>query len=326
MAESKKVLTLEDIMEAVKNQSENLSKEIKEAREDINTNVDKKIGEMAQTVVKLEKKIGEQDQTIQRQQTEIEELKSSHQESLKNLQIDSKKRNLIIHNLSEGEADPLELKSKIINVFKLETSIELQDWHFDNFFRIGKPDPSKIRPILVAFTSMAIKQDIEKARKSLKSVSISADMPKCILDNRKLLQPELENFRRAGHKVFFKYDKLYVDGKLWERKTESNINETTNPQQSNEKISTETKDPQQATPQQATQTQIKPKRTREEDEEQPPKNKKRSPKTTIIGSNVNHKTTPRGSKSIQKKLMESFFNNPNSNNELNQSMRSTETP
>lgn len=296
--------TLKDLLTAINNQSANLSKEIKDECEKVNKNVDTKMVAITAEVSKLSEKIKEQEDTIKAQQKEIQELKDTFQESMKNQQIESKRNNLIIHSLFEGEKDNAELKAKLINIFKQECNIDLQEWHLGNFFRLGKPIPNKIRPILVAFTGLAIKQQIEGARKELKTITISGDMPKCILEARKQLQPTMDKFRREGRRVFYKYDKLYVDGALWE-------GESSNPT-IHEKTEEKREDKTQ-------------KRGREEEElgpKQLPSAKKVTPKTTIIGINNFRNSTPRGPKSIQKKLAESFAKTTQPTIDLNQSLRS----
>lgn len=274
-------LTLNDLMKAINLQSETLTKQIKHSCDQVNKNVDVKVGAVSAAVSSLERKVQEQEIIIKNQNIEIQKLKTLHEESVQTIQIDSRKKNLIVHNLAEGEIDNIQLRAKIINVFNEEAKIIIQDWHLDHCHRIGKQQQKKSRPVRIAFTSEHKKLEIEKVRKNLKSIKISTDMPRSVLEKRKLLQPTLEKFNNEGRKVFFKEDKLYVDGKQW-----FDSNNDSSKQSPKKMVAKRIRDA--------------------EGSLESPEPKKSAPKTTIIGSNINMNRTPRGSKSIQQKLTESF--------------------
>lgn len=285
-------ITLEKMQELFTAQnisiSNQISKQIDVAVDKVNKNIDVKVGFLTEKVEELEKIVIEQANTIKEQEQQITFLRENQVRTDKDHQIELKKKNLILHNIPENEETQEQLQQKITDTIKRECNVDLAEWHFDHFFRLGKKDENKIRPIMLSLNSLKIKEILLRSKKTLKNIGISEDMPKSVLESRKALRKTMEDLKEAGNRVFFKQDKLFVNGKEWSNSGTTAEEQTT-------------------------------KRRREDGPKISPDPKKSQPSTQIIGSNANHRTTPKGPKSIQKKLTESF-GKPRI--DLNQSMRS----
>lgn len=272
--------TIDEIKNLLENCSKELSTKIHDSADSINKNIDDQIGKITGKIQELEKKVDDQAELIKTQEKEIFNLRSLYLDAEKEHQIDARKRNLILHNIPDDETSSGELKDKLVEIIKQECNIELKEWHFDNYFRLGKKNDNKIRPVLLSLTSLSIKQSLFNKKRDLKNIGMSEDMPKCITEARQLLRPIMENFRKSGSKVYFKQDKLIVDGKEWQ----------------DEKITTS-------------------KRPREEEHPQDPNNKRTAEGTKVIGSSMSTNQTPKGPRSIQQKLYQ-YATSPNLNNTL----------
>lgn len=84
--------------------------------------------------------------------------------------------------------------------------------------RLGKFVNGKNRPIVVNFSytpdKFEIKQRIYQRRETV-SIKTSDQYPKVIQDRRKQLIPEMIKAREQEKEAVLRYDKLYIDGRLF---------------------------------------------------------------------------------------------------------------
>lgn len=293
--------------------SAKVSEKIGEASNKINQNIDEKVGQITGRINELEGKIQEQANKIESQEKEINEIKTSHQEFMKEQQIDARKRNIIIHNVDDKNENEEELRSTITNTIKAECNIDIKEHHFDIAFRMGKFKEGANRPILLALTSLSKKQEIFKTKKDMKNIGISEDMPKCVLDKRKLLRTTFEECKQNGCKVYFKQDKLIVNGQEWQPEHAGKEQEKHGV--NNKKIMSSTS----ASGSKSSDNTGTPKRNRETENTNDSPNPKKSIKDPIIvGINQNQYSSPRGPKSIQQKL--TSYASSSSSSPLNRSI------
>lgn len=86
-----------------------------------------------------------------------------------NLEINTKRNNLIIHGLPEPKEECEDLTTLVTSTLK-EIGVEIQTGEIDRFQRLGKIDVNsqKIRPILLATTTLQKKIQIVRNKNKLK--------------------------------------------------------------------------------------------------------------------------------------------------------------
>ena len=103
---------------------------------------------------------------------------------------------------------------KVLNLIEedLEIPNAKAEMKLHRAHRIGRYNPTKIRPIVAKF---AYYPDREKVRKNAnklkgKSQGISQQFPKEIMDKRKKLVPIMKQARENGQDAYITVDKLYI--------------------------------------------------------------------------------------------------------------------
>lgn len=202
--------TLDDLMKMMTTQNEKLDdiqKEISDSKEEIKNYVDIKLEEYNQTVKSMQIK-------LQSQEKEITKL----QQQFLQKDIEDKKRNVIIHKIPENEKSQEDLINIILNILntKLDIDINISKKDIDFLYRIGKKG-SSIRPIVLGFTTLILKETVMRRKRSLEqnNVAISEDLPQAIREKRKGLAPVVKSLFEKGYKVHLKHDSIIVNGERW---------------------------------------------------------------------------------------------------------------
>uniref|UniRef100_T1HJV4 Endonuclease-reverse transcriptase n=1 Tax=Rhodnius prolixus TaxID=13249 RepID=T1HJV4_RHOPR len=127
-----------------------------------------------------------------------------------------RRKNLILYNLPEKTNEkPWALEQEIQTIFSdvLQSDITLKDT--DVIKRIGLVKGK--RPIIIRFTSLRCKLELLRKAKNLKGsdLVLSEDFPVEIREIRKKLYSYWKEARNSNKKVYMKYDKLWVEGRLY---------------------------------------------------------------------------------------------------------------
>lgn len=124
----------------------------------------------------------------------------------------AEKTNIIVFGLEENEKSSYELIQKLKETFNQDLNIKMEEYDINKIYRLGnrKRDSNKPRPVLCSFTNNWKKTKIIKSKKNLKTISISEDYSKEVLERRKELQAKLAEERQKGNIAYLKYDKLIV--------------------------------------------------------------------------------------------------------------------
>lgn len=157
------------------------------------------------------------DTKIQPLLEENKQLKSEVQtlnRKVKYLEEMNKKNNIILHGVKETETNHTELLNIIKDTLQ-KINIKIQNFEIDKYYRLGKKqDNSKIRPILIAFTSYQTKVEVMKNKTKLPHKTfLTDDLSKETLQLRKILQQQLKEEREKGNEAFIKHNKLIIKGK-----------------------------------------------------------------------------------------------------------------
>ena len=158
----------------------------------------------------------------------ISKLKKAEQEAKENdlnakildMKCRSMRDNLMFYKIPEerNETDDdcvekvLKLIEEDLEIPNAKAEMELHRAH-----RIGRYNPTKVRPIVAKF---AYYPDREKVRKNAnklkgKEQGISQQFPKEIMEKRKKLVPIMKQARENGKDAYITVDKLYINNELY---------------------------------------------------------------------------------------------------------------
>lgn len=115
------------------------------------------------------------------------------------------------------------LEKIVLNILQNQMKVDIKLEEVDRARRVGKQITGKDRMIIVSFTTIRRKLDVLAHRQELRGTSIrlQEDFPKEVVETRKLLYTKMKSLRQQGRKAVLRYDKLYVDGCLWEVQEET---------------------------------------------------------------------------------------------------------
>ena len=145
-------------------------------------------------------------------------------EKLLALQTHSMKNNLIFDGIRNNQGPEEKTEDVIRNFLSKELEItNVENIQFQNVHRLGERQDRRERGIIARFVNygdheLVRKQAAEKLR-SKPEFSVYQQFPREINDRRKLLVPKLKEFRRQKRKAKMVYDKLIVDGKVYDPPT-----------------------------------------------------------------------------------------------------------
>lgn len=167
------------------------------------------------------------DDKIQPLLEENKHLKSEVQtlnKKVKYLEERNKKNNIILHGVKETENNYAELFNIVTDILQ-KINVKIEKFEINNYHRLGrKHDESKIRPILVSFTSYQSKANIMKNKAKMPHKTfITEDFSKETLELRKNLQQQLREEKEKGNEAFIKNNKLILRGKSESEKRKREI-------------------------------------------------------------------------------------------------------
>ncbi|CAB3257724.1 unnamed protein product [Arctia plantaginis] len=157
------------------------------------------------------------DDKIQPLLEENKHLKSEVQtlnRKVKYLEEMNKKNNIILHGVKETENNYAKLFNIITDILQ-KMNVKIEKYEINKYYRLGKKqDESKIRPILISFTSYQRKAEIMKNKAKMPpKIFLTEDFSKEKLELRKNLQQQLKEEREKGNEAYIKNNKLIVRGK-----------------------------------------------------------------------------------------------------------------
>lgn len=197
-----------NINAANKEEISELKREILSAKSEIQDTVNEALNEVNTKIQRLEDLNQEKDALIEQQNSKISEL-----------QIEIRKRNIVIYNINETESSSKSLENIVLDVLNEKTGGKLTVENIENCFRMGKSTNGldRPRPILVSFLSLKTKNFIMKNVKKIVEAGygISDDFPKEINEKRKELVPIMKKLKDENFKVSLRKDKLFVNGVEW---------------------------------------------------------------------------------------------------------------
>ena len=177
----------------------------------------------SEAVEHLNKKQKEIDDLLSKMKN-LEESQSKTENELKSQVLDmqcrSMRNNLIFYRIPEQREETdddcvqkiLTFIEDNLKIQNARTEIKLHRAH-----RMGRFNPSKIRPIIAKFAFFPDREKVRKSAGLLKNTNfdISQQFPKEIMDTRKKLVPIMKAARGNGQDAYIVVDKLYIDKVLY---------------------------------------------------------------------------------------------------------------
>lgn len=183
------------LFEKMKIEMKNQNEELKESiTRNIMDKMDEKLIPLVEENKNLKIKLGKLER-------EIEYLKRSERNN-----------NIIVFGLEEMEKSSNELIQNLKKIVYQDLNISIEEYEVNKIHRLGikNREGNKPRPVLCSFLNNWKRNEILKNKKNFKSIYITEDYPKEVLDKRKDLQVKLIEERKKGNTAFLKYDKLIV--------------------------------------------------------------------------------------------------------------------
>ena len=184
---------------------------------------DKKVNELEKSINYTEEDVAEMQKDLYDHKAQLDKCKKD----LLYLEAYSRRENVKIFGVpestgSENASGPEDTKTIVYNFLEQELQIENSraKYEFQRVHRLGKPNPTSSRPIIVRFLRFTDKEEVmSEARKKLKDKDyfMYDDIPKDLYD---LLKQQKEKFKQArdkGYRVHFSKahpDQLFVNGKF----------------------------------------------------------------------------------------------------------------
>ena len=149
---------------------------------------------------------------------ELERENALLKETIINVKSDALRDSLIIGGIqekaSETEAETTQqVREFMSNTLEMDVGV-IQNMNFVEVRRLGEPRPNVNRKIMAKFRRVADREKVRKLRDKLKDTSFFMHeiFPNEIVQQRKLLIPQMLQARRDGKQSWISYNKLYVDG------------------------------------------------------------------------------------------------------------------
>lgn len=145
-----------------------------------------------------------------------------HEVRIKAQEKEMVRRNLIIYGLTEGEQENFgDLRDKLGWIFNEKMELNIGHNEIDTFFRMGRKNPGKSRPVMVKLVSGWRKSQVLLNTSKLvgTKVFIDSDLTKEEQTERKAMVELMNMFRRKGDHAVVRGCKLYVN-KVWYKPNE----------------------------------------------------------------------------------------------------------
>ena len=184
---------------------------------------DKKVNELEKSINYTEEDVAEMQKDLYDHKAQLDKCKKD----LLYLEAYSRRENVKIFGVpestgSENASGPEDTKTIVYNFLEQELQIENSraKYEFQRVHRLGKPNPTSSRPIIVRFLRFTDKEEVmSEARKKLKDKDyfMYDDIPKDLYDLRKQQKEKFKQARDKGYRVHLSKahpDQLFVNGKF----------------------------------------------------------------------------------------------------------------
>ncbi|KAL5278357.1 hypothetical protein ACFFRR_003152 [Megaselia abdita] len=149
-----------------------VSAKLLETEERLNSNIN---AVEKRVIERVDAKVGQVNSRCDNLQEKVEFLQKESDkksEKLNALEIKINSHNILLFNFKDTERDEDELIECVISLFKNTLKVSVVKNDFEAIYRMGKKQDKKDRAVMVKLVSIKIKNDILKARGTLKGTKI----------------------------------------------------------------------------------------------------------------------------------------------------------
>lgn len=158
---------------------------------------------------------------IRQENRELKGKVEKQQERIESLEREIRRKNLIFRGVQDsGKEDAKDTKRKVIEVIR-QIGVEIDpETDIDEIMRMGRIQTGRTRPIIMKMTTREKKFEILKHAKELQGTKIwiDEDYPREIQEERRQLIAKLRELKDQGHRAKIRYNKLIVNGEIYEVK------------------------------------------------------------------------------------------------------------
>lgn len=181
---------------------------------DLNLNMNSKFEE---TNSKIEHKFD----YIEKELLQINEKVDNFEARISSLEVEKRKRNVVIFGLPEKENNTRELENVITDIIKQKMKVEFNVDDIDFIYRLGKINNKHPRPIILGFVSLRKKMIILENKMKLRNLQdckifMVSDLPKDVIEKNKKLKKARDYLQLKN------IDAKIIKGKLMVNDTELN--------------------------------------------------------------------------------------------------------
>jgi len=172
-------------------------------------NLLKLVGKTAENVFKMNENIT----SLQSGESLLRLENSRLKREVEELKNEIRQKNVVIYGLEERDRNEEELTEIILRMLNEGMGVRILQEDMDGVTRLGRYNHQKIRPILVALTTMKAKKAIMRSRRNLKGtkIYIEEDLTVETRAREKALKPLMIEKRKEGYHVVIRRGKLLVE-------------------------------------------------------------------------------------------------------------------
>lgn len=193
---------------------EHFDKSLKLWKEESNNHLQSRIDKMSEDLKNsFRSNLEEASKKVQQLESTVEE----QSKQIVKLETEVKKRNVMFHNIPERETSVNNIREIVTELIRNEVDSNFTLANIDYCHRIGKVNEQKVRPVVLALTTLTMKEILLRNKKTLgnKNISISEDLPNTIRSQRRELRPLSADLIAKGNRVIFKGSSIIVNGIRW---------------------------------------------------------------------------------------------------------------
>ena len=161
---------------------------------------------------------------LQKNNSELKSKNSKLKERIVQLDYAMKSRNLVFYGIKENEQNSVDqIQDILTHIFQdvsIETEIKHREIQIDQAYRLGKQKQNYNRPLLLKLVKTSDKSLLLQHRHNLpRGIYMEEDFPIEIQQKRQIIRPvylRLKKIPSLRGRVSMKYDKLIVDGKVYD--------------------------------------------------------------------------------------------------------------
>lgn len=192
---------LYDLMKGLIASNEEIKVQIKQSEEDIKSEINS-----------VKENLSKELEQIKNENQKLKQENNILKERIQKIEKAEKRCKLMVYNLEEKENKTADLQEflKLLNF--AEVSCDFGDLR--DFYRIGREENNKVRPVSIEVTNYFLKEEILKKAHKLRDrkVYITLDYPREEYLDRKLLRKHQQIARSQGKSAEIKNYTLYVGG------------------------------------------------------------------------------------------------------------------